>query len=125
MNIVIDPRLTKICVGNNFQQGYIISIISVTEIIFDNGKKFKFEDLKPIKLTAELLKEQGYSNDSTIHNHAKILVLENEKNIYGEILEPGIYLADLKNNIFSNRINYLHEFQNLYSMLIDYNMPFN
>lgn len=125
MNIVIDPRLTKICVGNNFQQGYIISIISVTEIIFDNGKKFKFEDLKPIKLTAELLKEQGYSNDSTIHNHAKILVLENEKKIYGEILEPGIYLADLKNNIFSNRINYLHEFQNLYSMLIDYNMPFN
>lgn len=123
MNIIIDPRLKKICVGNDFNQGYIVSIISANEIVLSNGERVEFEDLKPITLTVRLLQEQGYSIDNTFHNFAKIFVLEKERKLYGNIFEPGIYLADLNNNIISNKINYLHEFQNLDSMLIDYNMP--
>ena len=122
---MIDIKLTKICVGNKFKQGYITSIISPTEIVIDNGESINFESLEPIKFSAEILKEYGYSIDNKIHNFLKIFVLENPIEVYGETYEPGIYLADLKNNISSNRIKFEHEFQNIESMLIDYNMPFN
>ena len=122
---MIDKRLTKICIGNKFKQGYITSIISLTEILLDNGETINFDNLEPIEFTVEYLKEYGYSSDSTIHNFAKIFILENEKVIFGETYLPGIYLSDLKNNIISNRIKFEHEFQNIESTLIDYSMPFN
>ena len=69
---MIDIKLTKICVGNKFKQGYITSIISPTEIVLDNGESINFESLEPIKFSAEILKEYGYSIDNKIHNFLKI-----------------------------------------------------
>ena len=111
-----DSKLTTICIGNKFQEGVIKSILSAEKIILDNNKTLRFEDLTPIEFSEYLLKEYGYSEDKTINNHAKILVLKNDILKYGETFEPGIYLSDLKENIISHRIKYLHQFENLESM---------
>ncbi len=111
-----DSKLTTICIGNKFQEGVIKSILSAEKIILDNNKTLRFEDLTPIEFSEYLLKEYGYSEDNTINNHAKILVLKNDILKYGETFEPGIYLSDLKGNIISHRIKYLHQFENLESM---------
>lgn len=124
--MMINIKLKYICVGNNFKQGYISSIISPTEIILNSGENIPFDDLEPIELTIGTLAEStGYSADNKINNFAKILTLEDPKIVYVVTYEPGIYLSDLNNNIISNRIKYLHEFQNIESMLIDWNTPFN
>lgn len=122
---MIEPQLTKICIGNKFKQGYITSIISSEEIVFDNGKTVKFVNLEPIEFTIDLLKNYGYSTTNKIHHNAKIFVLEDLITIDGETFESGIYIADKNNNIISNRIKFEHEFQNLESMLIDTIMPFS
>ena len=120
-----DSKLTTICIGNKFQEGVIKSILSAEKIILDNNKTLRFEDLTPIKFSEYLLKEYGYSEDNTINNHAKILVLKNDILKYGETFEPGIYLSDLKGNIISHRIKYLHQFENLESMFFNYYSPFD
>ena len=120
-----DSKLTTICIGNNFQEGVIKSILSAEKIILDNNKTLRFEDLTPIEFSEYLLKEYGYSEDNTINNHAKILVLKNDILKYGETFEPGIYLSDLKGNIISHRIKYLHQFENLESMFFNYYSPFD
>lgn len=120
-----DSKLTTICIGNKFQEGVIKSILSAEKIILDNNKTLRFEDLTPIEFSEYLLKEYGYSEDNTINNHAKILVLKNDILKYGETFEPGIYLSDLKGNIISHRIKYLHQFENLESMFFNYYSPFD
>jgi len=120
-----DSKLTTICIGNKFQEGVIKSILSAEKIILDNNKALRFEDLTPIEFSEYLLKEYGYSEDNTINNHAKILVLKNDILKYGETFEPGIYLSDLKGNIISHRIKYLHQFENLESMFFNYYSPFD
>ena len=120
-----DSKLTTICIGNKFQEGVIKSILSAEKIILDNNKTLRFEDLTPIEFSEYLLKEYGYSEDNTINNHAKILVLKNDILKYGETFEPGIYLSDLKGNIISHRIKYLHQFENLESMFFFYYSPFD
>ena len=121
---MIDIRLTTICIGNRFHEGIITSILSTEKIIVDNNRTLRFEDLTPIEFSEYLLNECGYSKNCTINNHAKILVLEEDISKYGEIFESGIYISDLKNNIISHRIKYLHQFKNIVSMLIDYYSPF-
>jgi hypothetical protein len=120
-----DSKLTTICIGNKFQEGVIKSILSAEKIILDNNKTLRFEDLTPIEFSEYLLKEYGYSEDNIINNHAKILVLKNDILKYGETFEPGIYLSDLKGNIISHRIKYLHQFENLESMFFNYYSPFD
>lgn len=122
---MIDPQLTTICIGNTFKEGLITSILSKEEIIVDGTKTLRFEELTPIEFSEFLLRENGYSEDNTIDNHAKILVLKNDILKYGETFEPGIYLSDLKGNIISHRIKYLHQFENLESMFFNYYSPFD
>ncbi|MDQ8142114.1 hypothetical protein [Chryseobacterium sp. CFS15] len=122
---MIEQNLTRICIGNSFKQGYITAIISSKEIIIDNNLTVSFDDLQPIEFTPEILKEYGYSDDNTIHNNAKIFILKEQIQIKTNIYESGIYISDSKNNIVSNRIKYVHEFQNIESFLIETLSPFD
>lgn len=122
---MIEQNLTRICIGNRFKQGYITAIISSKEIIINNNLTVSFEDLQPIDFTPETLMEFGYSDDNTINNNAKIFILKEEMKIRTNIYEPGIYISDSRNNIISNRIKYVHEFQNFESFLIETLSPFD